>query len=103
MNRLKEQNKTIAGLTADLAQQRIEASQAQIKYTNWQQQLREKVAAFKEEKKDWQSDAARIRAELNEVTALVQRQKDELAIVRNESVFLVSSRISLMLGTFKAL
>ena len=84
MNRLKEQGKTIDKLNAELAQQRSEASQAQQKHTNWQNQLRERVAILREEKKEWQSDAARVRIELNEAQGLVQRQKDELALVKNE-------------------
>ncbi len=41
---------------------------------------------MREDKKDWQSDGARVRSELSEAQANVQRQKDELAIVKNESV-----------------
>ncbi len=86
MNRLKEQSKTIASLTADLSQRRTDALQAQTKHTNWQQQLRERVAALREEKKEWQTDTARIRGELTEAQATIQRQQDELAIVKNEFV-----------------
>jgi chromosome segregation ATPase len=73
-------------LTADLSQQRMQASQAKHKHQNWQNQLHDKVATLREDKKDWQSDGARVRSELSEAQANVQRQKDELAIVKNESV-----------------
>jgi len=84
VNRLKEQGKTIDKLNAELTQQRAEAAQAQQKHTNWQNQLRERLSVLREEKKEWQSDTARLRPELNEAQALVQRQKMELASVKNE-------------------
>lgn len=84
MNRLKEQGKTIETLTADLAQQRADASQAQQKHVKWQEQLREKLAANREERKTWQNEASRIRGELQEAKLALQRQQDEITVVKNE-------------------
>jgi hypothetical protein len=49
VNRLKDQNKTIDNLTAELAQQRADATQAQSKHVKWQEQLREKLATYIED------------------------------------------------------
>lgn len=84
VNGLKDQEKTIAKLHSELTQQRYESTQAQQKHLKWQEQLREKIALFREEKRNWQSEAARIRSELSAAQATVQQQKDELAVVKNE-------------------
>lgn len=84
MSRLKDQNKTIDTLTAELAQQRADATQAQNKHVKWQEQLREKLATYREERKTWQNDAARLRGELGEVKTAFEKQKEDLAGVKNE-------------------
>ncbi|WVQ98752.1 hypothetical protein IAU59_005883 [Kwoniella sp. CBS 9459] len=84
VNRLKAQTQQIAELTAQLSQARTDGSQAQQKHVKWQIQLRDKVTAFREEKATWQSEAARIRADLSEANTTVQAQRDELAEVKNE-------------------
>lgn len=86
MNRLKEQSKTIAALSADLQTQREEASAAKRKHTSWQEDLRRKNDAFRAERKQWQSDAGKLRQDMQELEATNRRQKDELAMVKNESV-----------------
>ena len=84
VNRQKEQGKVISTLTAELAQHRAEASQAQQKHVKWQEQLREKLAGYREERKVWQNEAARIRGELAETRLALQRQEDELSTIKNE-------------------
>lgn len=84
MNRLKDQNKTIDNLTAELAQQRADATQAQSKHVKWQEQLREKLATYREERKTWQTESVRIRAELSESQVALQKQKEDIALVKNE-------------------
>lgn len=81
---MKEQKAVIESLTAELAQQRREASQAQQKHNKWQEQLREKLAGFREEKRLWQSEASVIRTDLSDAQAFTQRQKEELTRVKNE-------------------
>ncbi len=81
---MKDQSKTIEGLTKELAQQRADATQAQNKHVKWQEQLRDKLANYREERKTWQNEAARIKGELSEVTMALQKQKEEMATVRNE-------------------
>ncbi|KAL7424081.1 hypothetical protein Q5752_001666 [Cryptotrichosporon argae] len=83
-NRLKEQQKTISTLNAELSRQRADASQAQQKHTKWQRELREKNDRFKEDRKQWQANAEEVRGELAAARATVQRQMDELAVVKNE-------------------
>jgi chromosome segregation ATPase len=83
---LKDQTRNIASLTADLAQQRNEAFQAQQRHSKQHDHLYDKLAAFREEKRSWQTESARLRSELNEAQATAQRQKDELAAVKNECV-----------------
>lgn len=65
-NRLKDQRTRIATLTADLHNQRIEMTQAKDKHTKWQEQLRDKLSGFREEKKNWQSEAMKLRGDLDE-------------------------------------
>ena len=84
MNRLKDQNKTIEGLTKELAQQRADATQAQNKHVKWQEQLREKLATYREERKTWQNEAARIKGDLSEAVMALQKQKDDIATIKNE-------------------
>jgi multidrug resistance efflux pump len=84
VNRLKDQNKTIDNLTAELAQQRADATQAQSKHVKWQEQLREKLATYREERKTWQTESVRIRAELSESQVALQKQKEDIALVKNE-------------------
>ncbi|WRT67160.1 uncharacterized protein IL334_004126 [Kwoniella shivajii] len=74
----------IADLSAQLSQARTEGTQNQSKHMIWQTQLRNKVAMFREEKASWQSEAARIRAELSEAHATAKAQREELAEVKNE-------------------
>jgi len=84
VNRLKEQSKTIEILTAELAQQRTDATQAQTKHVKWQEQLREKLATYREERKTWQAEATRIRGELGEAQLALQKQKEDIATIKNE-------------------
>jgi hypothetical protein len=83
-NRMKEQSFAIERLTADLTNQRKEAAQAQQKHSKWQEQLRDKLSAFREEKRIWLGESSSIRGDLAEAQTSVQRQKDELAHVKNE-------------------
>ncbi|ORY23032.1 hypothetical protein BCR39DRAFT_562083, partial [Naematelia encephala] len=66
VNRIKEQDKIIDGLTADLSQQRLEATQAQQKHLKWQEQLREKLASFREERRTSLDSLAQLRSDLGE-------------------------------------
>nr|XP_019013554.1 uncharacterized protein I206_01624 [Kwoniella pini CBS 10737]OCF52335.1 hypothetical protein I206_01624 [Kwoniella pini CBS 10737] len=84
VNRLKAQTSQIAELTTQLSQARTDASLAQQKHVKWQTQLRDKIANFREEKATWQTEAARIRAELSEARATAAAQHEELAEVKNE-------------------
>ncbi|KAK4684149.1 hypothetical protein P7C73_g6052, partial [Tremellales sp. Uapishka_1] len=84
VNRLKEQSKTITSLTDELAQQRLDTAEARRKHQNWQAGLREKIDKLKQEKKTWQEDAKDLRGELSEAQAVVERQKAELADVKNK-------------------
>ncbi|BEI81141.1 hypothetical protein CcaverHIS002_0203010 [Cutaneotrichosporon cavernicola] len=84
VNRLKEQSKTIATLTHDLTTQRSESTQAQQKHVKWQEQLRDKVAGFREERRNWMTEATRLRTELAEGQAAAREMRDELGMVKNE-------------------
>jgi uncharacterized coiled-coil protein SlyX len=84
VNRLKEQSKTIASLSAELASQRATASKALDKHQGWQKQLRDKLTEFRNERASWQIEAAKLRSALVELQMLAERQKDELAVVKNE-------------------
>lgn len=84
LNRLKEQSRIIDKISAELSQQRSDASQAQQKHLKWQEQLRDKLSSYREERKAWQSESAKVRGDLAEVKAIVSRQRDELAVVKNE-------------------
>ncbi|KAL1406893.1 hypothetical protein Q8F55_006305 [Vanrija albida] len=84
LNKIKELTKTIATMTAELSQQRSEATQAQQKHVKWQEQLRDKVSSFREERRAWQTEATKIRSELSEANAMAKRLRDELAEVRNK-------------------
>lgn len=92
VNRIKEQAKTISTLTAELTQQRSEASQAQQKHVKWQKELRDKVSGFREERRNWQTEATSLRTDLQETQALVTQQREELAGVKNER-FVLQSRM----------
>jgi len=93
VNRIKEQAKTISTLTAELSQQRSEASQAQQKHVKWQKELRDKVSGFREERRNWQTEATSLRTDLQESQALVRRQGEELAGVKNERFVLQSQML----------
>lgn len=84
VNKLKEQTHTIKTLTLELSQQRDHASAAQQKHVKWQEQLRDKVSGFREERRKWTTDATSMRTELAETQATVQKQREELATVKNE-------------------
>lgn len=92
MNRLKDQSKTIDSLTKELAQQRADATQAQNKHVKWQEQLRDKLATYREERKNHQVEAAKIKGELSELQLAFGKQKEEMATVRNER-FKLQNRI----------
>lgn len=92
MNRIKEQTKTISTLTAQMSQHRADASQAQQKHVKWQEQLRDKVSGFREERRNWQTEASQLRSDLSEAQATIQRMRDELALVKNER-FLLQSQL----------
>jgi multidrug resistance efflux pump len=93
VNRIKEQSKTIQTLTADLSQQRTDASQAQQKHVKWQKELRDKVSGFREERRNWQAEATGLRADLQEVQAFASQQGEELAGVKNERFVLHSQML----------
>lgn len=84
LNKIKELTKTITTMTAELSQQRTEATQAQQKHVKWQEQLRDKVSGFREERRAWQTEATKIRSELSEANAMAKRLRDELAEARNK-------------------
>jgi hypothetical protein len=84
VNRLKEQAKTIATLTHDLTTQRSEATQAQQKHVKWQEQLRDKVSGFREERRNWMTEATALRTELAEAQVAAKEMRDELGTVKNE-------------------
>lgn len=84
VNRVKEQTKTIADLTAELSHQRAESSQAQAKHVKWQEQLRDKVSSFREERRQWQTEGTALKTDIAELKSTVQKQRDELAAVKNE-------------------
>lgn len=90
---MKEQDKTIKSLTADLSAQRTEASAAQQKHLKWQAQLRDKNNQLREDRKSVSGQLDQLRTELSDATETVRRQKDELAIVKNEYVHCSSSCI----------
>lgn len=83
-NRMKEQKSHIEAVTNELSQHRRDATQAQQKHSKWQEQLREKLGNSREDKRNWQSEAATIRTSLNNLETTVMRQKAELAQVKNE-------------------
>lgn len=96
VNRLKEQSKTIQTLTHDLTTQRAEATQAQQKHVKWQEQLRDKVSGFREERRNWMTEATQLRTELSEAQAAVRRLRDELATVKNERFTLQAQQLEMM-------
>jgi hypothetical protein len=67
-----------------LNQQRRDSLQAQQKHTKWQEQLREKLSGFRDEKWHWQNEAASIRTDRSNLETSVLRQQAELAQVKNE-------------------
>jgi multidrug resistance efflux pump len=46
--------------------------------------LREKLATYREERKTWQTEATRIRGELNDAQLALQKQKEDIATIKNE-------------------
>jgi hypothetical protein len=44
----------------------MEMTQAKDKHTKWQEQLRDKLSGFRDEKKNWQSEAMKLRGDLDE-------------------------------------
>lgn len=84
MNRLKEQDKTIKSLTAELSLHRAEASAAQQKHLKWQSQLRDKNNQLREERKTVSGEMDKLKGDLADAEQVVKRQKEELAGVKNE-------------------
>lgn len=84
VNRLKEQDKTIKSLTAELSTHRTEASAAQQKHVKWQAQLRDKNTQLREERKTVSGEMDKLKGDLMDMEAVVARQKGELAVVKNE-------------------
>lgn len=84
VNRLKDQGKLISSLTADLAQQKNDATSAKLRHGKWQDRLRDNVTTLREERRGWQRDTARVRSELAEALILVERQKVEIADLKHE-------------------
>ena len=84
VNRLKEQSKTINSLTAELAAQKSEANQNHQKHIKWQEQLRDKLATYREERKVMQAELVDLRSKLSEYDSIIKRQHDELSKVKNE-------------------
>jgi len=83
-NRIKEERSARDALQNELAQHRRDAAQAQQKHSKWQESLHQKLTAFREEKLNWQNEAASIRTDRSNLETTVLRQKAELAQVKNE-------------------
>ncbi|RXK39505.1 hypothetical protein M231_03174 [Tremella mesenterica] len=84
VNHIKEQDKTISTLTEELSHQKMEASMAHQKHTKWQERLRDQVAALRDEKRGWQTQVSQLSSALADVRVVAQKQKEELAVIKNE-------------------
>ncbi|WVN85346.1 uncharacterized protein L203_100491 [Cryptococcus depauperatus CBS 7841] len=84
VNRLKEQAKQITALTEQLSLARCDASLAQQRHSKWAAQQHDKVSSFRSEKATWQTEAARIRGELDEIRTVVRNQQRELSELQNQ-------------------
>ena len=81
---MKEQKSEIEALKQEVLRHRRDAFQAQQKHSKWQESLRDKLTMNREEKRNWQGEAASLRTERSELETTVMRQKAELAQVKNE-------------------
>jgi hypothetical protein len=89
-------------LQNELAQHRKDAAQAQQKHSKWQESLREKLTGFREEKLNWQNEAASIRTDRSNLETTALRQKAELAQVKNEYVYTFTGSCRADVQTFQA-
>ncbi|EJT50732.1 hypothetical protein A1Q1_08138 [Trichosporon asahii var. asahii CBS 2479] len=82
--RLRKQFVYLTRPRSTLSHQRAESSQAQAKHVKWQEQLRDKVSSFREERRQWQTEGTALKSDIAELKSTVQKQRDELAQVKNE-------------------
>ncbi|THU92182.1 hypothetical protein K435DRAFT_758374 [Dendrothele bispora CBS 962.96] len=91
-NKLRNYRTQVVRLESELREHKEQASSAKHKYADWNTELQKKLGDLRKEKKDWQSETAKLRATAKEAEAKFLAQEKLLAEAHQEVFKLETQR-----------